>query len=365
MPEEMKQDVQIVEIPHRVQIALARILAYVDAAPRADFPKSVLNELLDVWEHHSIKPKSPEQNDIDTLLSRFAEAVQSKLYAAEEKYGWRGGWKEDGWQDKLREDIRTHVEKGDPRDVAAYCAFAWHHGWSLSQQPSLSPVEVGELKPPCALCDGSGKVMRSSFRHSGSKIEASCRMCNGRGYVYLPADELTETLISTRAALREAERQRDEAQAHHDGSALHKMYVWREQHNWIAIAHARSVQEARDLVVEDSHGEGDDSTPVRQRMIRTVREMNPEIHYRGCGEAVLQNSGELEEEKLYSETWKNRAEAAEARVQELEAVAKRLLPYQEEQPVTGESLAASVPNELMGELRSALSRTPASEEVPQ
>lgn len=26
--------------------------------------------------------------------------------------------------------FHQHIAKGDPRDVAAYCAFMWWHGWS-------------------------------------------------------------------------------------------------------------------------------------------------------------------------------------------------------------------------------------------
>lgn len=72
--------------------------------------------------------------EIDRLVESFATALKEKLYAAEEKYGWNNGWMHDDWHADLLRDIRKHVEKGDPRDVAAYCAFAWHHGWSLKRE---------------------------------------------------------------------------------------------------------------------------------------------------------------------------------------------------------------------------------------
>ena len=30
----------------------------------------------------------------------------------------------------LSPELRAHADKGDPRDVAAYCAFLWYHGAS-------------------------------------------------------------------------------------------------------------------------------------------------------------------------------------------------------------------------------------------
>lgn len=72
------------------------------------------------------------EQEIERLVSAFASVLRDKLLDAERKYGHNSGWKRDDWADKLRADIRAHVEKGDPRDVAAYCAFAWYHGWSLA-----------------------------------------------------------------------------------------------------------------------------------------------------------------------------------------------------------------------------------------
>ncbi len=65
------------------------------------------------------------------LVDSFATALKEKLAAAEQKYGYDDTWREDDWRDELVEKLEEHVLKGDPRDVAAYCAFAWHHGWSI------------------------------------------------------------------------------------------------------------------------------------------------------------------------------------------------------------------------------------------
>lgn len=71
----------------------------------------------------------------DDLVDRFAAALKEKLRAAEQKYGYDDLWRENDWYADLIEKVREHVQKGDPRDVAAYCAFAWHHGWSVAGQP--------------------------------------------------------------------------------------------------------------------------------------------------------------------------------------------------------------------------------------
>ena len=57
------------------------------------------------------------------------------------------------------------------------------------------------LKPRCQACKGTGQVSRVGFTsaaHMDSDpafIVQTCRICHGRGWVYLPADELTEMLL--------------------------------------------------------------------------------------------------------------------------------------------------------------------------
>lgn len=62
------------------------------------------------------------------LVHRFAEAMAKKLYAAQLKYGYQASWSYPGWMKECREHMINHIEKGDPLDVANYCAFLWHHG---------------------------------------------------------------------------------------------------------------------------------------------------------------------------------------------------------------------------------------------
>jgi hypothetical protein len=66
------------------------------------------------------------------LVRRFSVALAEKLAAAEKKYGYSDGWCDPDWMDECRAKLLEHVSKGDPRDVAAYCAFLWHHGESTT-----------------------------------------------------------------------------------------------------------------------------------------------------------------------------------------------------------------------------------------
>lgn len=63
------------------------------------------------------------------LLLRFATAVADKLTHAQRKYGWTDNWLRGGWREECQRHLLEHLAKGDPRDVAAYCAFLWHHEW--------------------------------------------------------------------------------------------------------------------------------------------------------------------------------------------------------------------------------------------
>lgn len=75
------------------------------------------------------------------LVMRFAEALAAKLHKAELKYGYSDGWLNDSWLDECRQKLNDHITKGDPLDVAAYCAFLWHHG-SFTAQTDWRLIET-------------------------------------------------------------------------------------------------------------------------------------------------------------------------------------------------------------------------------
>lgn len=100
-------------------------------------------------------PEGLHPNTVN-LVARFASALAEKLAAAERKYGYSDGWADAGWMDECRQKLVEHIAKGDPRDVAAYCAFLWHHGESTTP-PAQQPAETsnarewrnGEAAPEC------------------------------------------------------------------------------------------------------------------------------------------------------------------------------------------------------------------------
>lgn len=77
------------------------------------------------------------------LVDRFAAALKEKLAAAEEKYGYSDGWATDDWMGECRKELRKHVAKGDPLDVAAYCAFLWHHGEATTGKEEVCDPPMG------------------------------------------------------------------------------------------------------------------------------------------------------------------------------------------------------------------------------
>lgn len=66
------------------------------------------------------------------LVLEFAAAMAEKMKAAEIKYGYDNDWKYPDWMEGCQKQIKEHLEKGDPRDVAIYAAFCWYHKWSTN-----------------------------------------------------------------------------------------------------------------------------------------------------------------------------------------------------------------------------------------
>jgi len=63
----------------------------------------------------------------DDLVDRFAAAMKEKLRKAEQKYGRADDFLDPARIGPMRDDLHRHLAKGDPLDVANYCAFLWHH----------------------------------------------------------------------------------------------------------------------------------------------------------------------------------------------------------------------------------------------
>jgi light-regulated signal transduction histidine kinase (bacteriophytochrome) len=82
---------------------------------------------LDIQERvfAKMKPHDP----LADLVARFSKALLEKLRAAEAKYCYKNDWLRSDWEAECQRHLAEHLAKGDPRDVAAYAAFCWHHGW--------------------------------------------------------------------------------------------------------------------------------------------------------------------------------------------------------------------------------------------
>ena len=100
--------------------------------------------LLDVIDSTSRAPSVPVGLDPNTkkLVVDFCSALAEKLYNAEVKYGRKTDWMKDDWHATCLQSLWEHITKGDPRDVAAYCAFIWYHGWSTKPAKTLYPHAV-------------------------------------------------------------------------------------------------------------------------------------------------------------------------------------------------------------------------------
>ncbi len=89
----------------------------------------------------------------ERLVRDFADALRAKLAAAEAKYGWRDDWKFDDWEADCRAQMRKHIGKGDPLDVAIYCAFLWSRGWSTA--PAAPDLPNDDLLAATVSCSGT------------------------------------------------------------------------------------------------------------------------------------------------------------------------------------------------------------------
>lgn len=93
----------------------------------------------------------------------------------------------------------------------------------------------------------------------------------------------------------------------------YKLFVWQHRHQFVAMAHARSVAEARQAIW-DEDGTTDASVPIHAEMHRMVREEGPTIFRGVTAYAVLTDSAELEESDEYRETQRKRILELEAQL---------------------------------------------------
>lgn len=66
------------------------------------------------------------------LILLFASRMAEKLSKVQDEKGKVVGWTDTDWKKECQTKLLQAVEKGDPVDVANYCAFMFYHGWSTN-----------------------------------------------------------------------------------------------------------------------------------------------------------------------------------------------------------------------------------------
>ncbi|WP_434117054.1 hypothetical protein [Klebsiella michiganensis] len=115
-----------------------------EAPPEWAVDEGQARNIIPLYLHAQPAPVVPEGLNPETadLVLRFASALADKLYKAEQKYGRSTDWMKSDWYDDCLQSLWEHIAKGDPRDVAAYCAFMWWHGWSTKPAEGLESRTV-------------------------------------------------------------------------------------------------------------------------------------------------------------------------------------------------------------------------------
>jgi hypothetical protein len=173
----VRQDLKIIRAIQQAEfeVALEELLtrsqlvsSNYSAQYRAQFTKKARERVLDLWQLRSAYKlhytRTTLHPDTFLLLERFAVALEDKLSAAETKYGYSNGWLSADWMDECRAKLREHVEKGDPRDVAAYCAFLWHHN------ESTAPPARSRQSQPAQASGEAVRIARDQW-HALNKIQ--------------------------------------------------------------------------------------------------------------------------------------------------------------------------------------------------
>jgi len=116
--------------------------------------------------------------DTAKLVRRFARSLANKLRMAQRKYGYTNNWTRDDWADECRAELMRHIQKGDPRDVAVYCAFLWHHDWQTTPVKVLEPcIQCGVAVDPACGCS-RGRALASQTDALAAAAQ-TCQNCKG------------------------------------------------------------------------------------------------------------------------------------------------------------------------------------------
>lgn len=85
------------------------------------------------------EPQAAAQHPDDAAVDALAALMKAKL--AKQRAKGYGGWDTDCTQQRLSEMLRKHVDKGDPVDVANFCAFLVARGEGIAA-PATAPGDA-------------------------------------------------------------------------------------------------------------------------------------------------------------------------------------------------------------------------------
>lgn len=94
-------------------------------------------------DHEPGRAVEAEHHPDNQAVDRFAAAMKDKL--AHARANGRSGWQHLS-PEELSRMLREHVEKGDPRDVANFCAFLWNLGHGIHAQDD-EPLNLARAWP--------------------------------------------------------------------------------------------------------------------------------------------------------------------------------------------------------------------------
>ncbi|KMV90563.1 hypothetical protein HMPREF9688_03362 [Klebsiella oxytoca 10-5244] len=151
----------------------------------------VAKERIAELESRTVKLPDDLHPDTQELVIDFCTALAEKLYKAQLKYGYDADWKQDGWPSQCQAHFHQHIAKGDPRDVAAYCAFMWWHGWSTKPAEGLESrtvtVKLPDIMPPEAApahywVQGESMAYADGYNKSAADLKTSiAQACSSAG----------------------------------------------------------------------------------------------------------------------------------------------------------------------------------------
>lgn len=100
-----------------------------------------------------------------------------------------------------------------------------------------------------------------------------------------------------------------------------KLHIWTDRFSYLAVAHADSVSEARELLLKESDlGEsGDGSCPERDKARRAILSETSAVYVGRVAEFSLSDNAQLREQENHSEKLHQQIAAKDRRIAELEA----------------------------------------------